>query len=195
MLCGREEARPGLARNGPTVRVDPPELFRSGSRSERPGRLWPQVRLVGADEIGERGTVAGVGTRPSSQRRTVLGSTLRRAATSSSRSRARNKAWRRFSFTSVPPNARTPRRRPRRSRARSKAWRRFSFTSLPPNRGHRRYIKTSLEVPRRGAEVPAVTTGSEVRNGSSSRDRRLQVATWAGREAIGSYECGQRRGD
>ena len=83
-----EEPRPHFPRNSPPVRVNRPQFPRPRPRRQQPARIRPQVSLVRADELGDRDPVCGYGTRPFSHRRTVLGSTPRRAAMLSSRSRA-----------------------------------------------------------------------------------------------------------
>ena len=99
--CVAPGHQPGrrAAGEAPPAATAPPAA-RPHSATARPRRR-PTSSAIAA-------RLCGYGTRPFSHRRTVLGSTPSRAATSSSRSRARSKARRSGSFTvATSRNART----------------------------------------------------------------------------------------
>ena len=65
LALGRsEQPYPDLPRNSPPVRVDRPQFLRPCPRRQRPARVGPQVGLVRADELGDRGPVVRVGHAP-----------------------------------------------------------------------------------------------------------------------------------
>ena len=64
MLGRSEQPCPDLPRNSPPVRVDRAQFLGPRPRRERPARVRPQVGLVRADEVGDRGPVVRVGHAP-----------------------------------------------------------------------------------------------------------------------------------
>ena len=65
LALGRsEQPHPDLPRNGPPVRVDRPQLLRPAPRRQQPARIRPQLGLVRADELGDRGPVVRIRHAP-----------------------------------------------------------------------------------------------------------------------------------